>query len=248
MGDSIYVSASGAVSRLRQLEIVANNLANADTTGFKADRAVFHSALESAILGDEGRRIDGAPGRVFVSPGTSATHHGPGGVEPTGSLLDAAVHGPGYFAVETPDGVRYTRAGSFAPAADGTLVTPDGFAVLGEGGPINLGGAAGRIRANGEVTGAAGEVVGRLRVVEFDPADLARFQKEGRTLFRAPAEAVGIPTDAPELVEASLERSNVQTTHEMAVLMLLQRSYDAAMQALQSDDRATERLIEEVSE
>ena len=247
MGDSIYVSASGAVSRLRQLEVVANNLANADTTGFKADRAIFHSALESALLGPEGE-IAGAPGSVFVHPSESVTNHSAGGIQRTGSPLDVAIQGPGFFAVDTPAGVRYTRAGSFAVDGDGNLATPDGHPVLGEGGPISLGDEAGRITSSGEVTNDRGEVLGRLRVVEFSPEDLGILEKEGSTLFRAPAEAVGLPTDAPELIEGSLEGSNVSPIHEMAVLMLLQRSYEATMQVLQSDDQATESLIREVSE
>ncbi len=248
MGDSIYISASGAVSRLRQLEVVANNLANADTTGFKADRAVFHAALESALLDPEGRQLEGETARVFVLPRESATNHAFGGAQRTGAPLDVAIQGPGFFAVDTPAGVRYTRAGSFAVDRDGNLATPDGYAVLGEGGPISLGGRSGRIQASGEVVDEEGQLVDSLRVVEFDPADLPLLQKEGSSLFRAPAEIVGLPIESPQLLEASLERSNVQPVHEMAVLMLLQRSYDATMQILQTDDQATDRLIQEVSE
>jgi flagellar basal-body rod protein FlgG len=248
LGDSTYVSASGAVSRLRQLETVANNLANADTTGFKADRAVFHAALESALLDPEGRLTPGSSGRIFVAPSLMVTDHGRGNAQPTGAPLDVAIDGPGFFAIETPAGVRYTRAGSFAVGAGGNLANPDGYAVLGEGGPINLGGTTGRIRSSGEVVDAEGEVVGRLRIVEFAEEDLPSLEKEGSTLFRAPAEAVGIPSDDPALIEGSLERSNVSPVHEMAVLMLLQRSYEATMQILQSDDQATESLIREVSE
>lgn len=248
VGDSTYVSASGAVSRLRQLEVVANNLANADTTGFKADRAVFHAALESALQDPSGRDTPGAAARIFVTPAQMTTDHTRGGVQPTGSPLDVAIQGPGFFAVETPGGVRYTRAGSFGVGRDGNLATSDGHPVLGEGGPISLGGEGGRIRSNGDVANAQGEIVGRIRVVEFEPDALKGLAKEGGTLFQASAEVVGVPTDDPQLVEASLERSNVSPVHEMAVLMLLQRSYDATMQVLQSDDQATEALIREVSE
>lgn len=241
MGDALYVASSGAMARLRQLEAVANNLANADTVGFRRDRALF-----AALLGPELRRAGEAaadPARVFAAVDGMGFDRASGSIERTGAPLDAAIEGPGFFEVQTPAGPRYTRAGSFAVNADGEISTPDGLAVMGEGGPIAAGSRPVKIRASGEVVNDRGDVVGRLKVVTF-PED-APLQREGASRFAANG-AEPQPLPEPRLVEQSLERSNVQPVSEMASLVLLQRSFDAAMRAVANDDESTRRLIQEI--
>ena len=246
MSDELYVSTSGAVSRMTQLEILANNLANAETVGFKADHVVFETALESALRGQKGRPTPGAPGRSFVRTRQIATDFRSGGFDATGGPLDVAIEGPGFFAVETPSGVRYTRAGNFKVTPDGLLASMDGHPVLGDGGPISVGSRPVHIMRSGEVVDDRENILGRLRVERFDDPNL--LVKEGGNLFRAPPLAVGLPVDEPSLREGSLERSNVQPVHEVAVLMMLQRAFEANLQAIRSDDRTLERLIQEVSQ
>lgn len=245
MGQDLYVSASAAVSRLRQLETVSNNLANVDSVGFKADRTVFHAALASSLLSPDQRPIAGAPGRVFVATGDVRTDYQAGPLLRTGAPLDVAIDGPGFFAIETPAGVRYTRAGSFAVRPDGLLSTPLGHPVLGEGGTIEIGSRPIRIGASGEVSEEGGTTLGRLRVVEF--ADPAALSKEGGGLFRASDLTLAHDVERPSLFQGSVEGSNVKAVRELAVMMILQRSYDAAVRMLQADDQATERLLLEVS-
>lgn len=246
MGTELYVSTSGAVSRLEQLEITANNLANVDTLGFKADRPQFQSTLESQIRGADGGIASGAPARAFVEMTGVITNHEMGGVVGTGRDLDAAIEGPGFFAVETPGGTRYTRAGSFIVDADGMLSTLDGRPVLGEGGPIQVGTTQAVIQATGEVVDAQRNVLGRLRIEEFD--DPRMLKKEGANLFRAPPEAVGIPVENVRVLPGSVERSNVKAVEELATMMILQRQFDASMQVMQADDNATDQLIREFSQ
>lgn len=245
MGD-LYISTSGAVSRLHQLEIIANNLANVDTVGFKADRTQFQTVLESQILTVDGELAAGAPARAFVQINGTATDHSFGSVAHTGRDLDVAIEGPGFFAVETVGGTRYTRAGSFVVDVQGNLATLGGQPVLGESGPIQTGDSAARILASGNVVDRQGAVLGKLRVEEFEDPRL--LVKEGNNLFRAPPEAVGVPVAVTRLVPASVERSNVKAIRELATMMILQRSFDASMQALQSDDRSTDQLIREFSQ
>ena len=183
MGE-LYVSTSGAVSRLHQLEIVANNLANVDTLGFKADRTRFQSALVSQVQNPDGVPAAGAPARAFVQTQGVTTDHATGNVVATGRGLDAVIDGPGFFAVETNGGTRYTRAGSFIVDADGTITTLDGKPVLGEGGPIQVGGSVPTILASGAVVDAEDNELGRLRIDTF--ADPNTLVKEGTNLFRAP--------------------------------------------------------------
>lgn len=245
MGE-LYVSTSGAVSRLHQLEVVANNLANVDTLGFKADRTRFQSALVSQVQNMEGQEAAGAPARAFVQTHGVSTDHATGNVVTTGRGLDAVIDGPGFFAVETPGGVRFTRAGSFIVDAAGTITTLDGKPVLGEGGPIQVGGSVPTILASGAIVDAEDNELGRLRIDTF--ADPNLLQKEGTNLFRAPAGIEGVPSETTRLQPGSVERSNVQAIRELATMMILQRNFDATMQVLRSDDQATDQLLREFSQ
>lgn len=245
MSDSGFVSASGAVARLRQLEVVANNLANANTVGFKRDHTVFSAMLESRVAGPGGQPAAGAAGLVFVEPGSVSVDARPGNVVSTGSPLDVALLGEGFFEVETPEGVRLTRAGSFAIGPGGQLVSQQGHPVRGAGGaPIEVGERPIEITATGEVVDDQGQSVGRLGVVEVDPAALV---KDGRNLFRLGPEGFVVPVLDPRFAERSIEGSNVQPVHALAELMMIQRSFEASLQTLQADDGATQALIREIS-
>ncbi|NNL85026.1 MAG: flagellar basal-body rod protein FlgF [Myxococcales bacterium] len=246
MSDSFYISTAGAAARLKQLDIVANNLANMATSGFKSDRVVFDAALEGAIRSLDGTPAPGATGHVFGSAGASHFDPSRGSAVQTGRGLDAAIDGLGYFVVETPDGVRYTRAGSFNVSPVGELVTPSGDPVLGEGGPITVGSEAARIQADGSVVGDSGAEFGKLQVVEF--SDPAQLEKVGDAQFRAPADVVDLPVESPLLLPGAIEGSNVDPTRELATLMILQRSYEAAMQVMRSEDESVSRLLQEFSQ
>ncbi|MCP5067379.1 MAG: flagellar basal-body rod protein FlgF [bacterium] len=246
MGTELYVSTSGAIARFQQLESTANNLANVDTLGYKADRPQFQAALESQIRDTEGGLASGSPARSFVALAGVISDQSTGVIASTGRALDAAIDGPGFFAVETPAGIRYTRAGSFIVDAAGTLSTLDGRPVLGDGGPIQVGSTQAEIRASGEIVDSQGDVLGRLRVEEFD--DPRMLQKEGSNLFRAPPEAVGIPVGTVRMLPRSVERSNVKAVQELATMMILQRQFDASMQVMRADDSATDQLIREFSQ
>jgi len=246
VGSNLYISTSGAIARLRQLDTLANNLANTESTGFKADRAIFEVALEAQLDREPGNPTPGAAGGVYVGVNGTDFDRAPGPIRNTGAPLDVALDGPGYFAVEAPEGERYTRAGSFAIDRDNQLVTIEGRAVLGEGGPIVVSGSGIHIRSNGDVANAQGVVSGTLRIVDFeDPSVLS---KTGNGMLRAANGVTPEDVDAPVLIEKSLEGSNVQPVVELAALMTLQRAFEASMQAMQSEDQATERLIQEMSQ
>lgn len=245
MSDSFYISTAGAAARLKQLDIVANNLANMATSGFKADRVVFDAALEGALRSLDGQPAPGASGHVFGSVGSSHFDPSEGSAVKTGRGLDAAIDGAGYFVVETQEGVRYTRAGSFNVSPTGELVTASGDPILGEGGPITVGSEAARIQADGSVVGESGGNFGKLQVVEF--SDPGRLEKVGDAQFRAPADVVDLPVESPQILPGTVEGSNVDPTRELATLMILQRSYEAAMQVMRSDDESVSRLLQEFS-
>ena len=243
MSAALYLSGVGARARMSQLETVANNLANSDTPGYKADEPLFSAALGMAIEGERGRRYDGA--LQFV--GTPETHvrHDTGPVVRTGRTLDVAIQGAGFFLVQTPEGIRYTRSGAFAVNEAGQLAGPGGHALLGASGPIAVGAGGVRVERDGTVVSDAGAQLGRLQIEEF--LEPEKLQKRGESLFEAPLELVGLPVEAPQLEVASLEQANVKPVGELAKLLILQRAFDASMQSLSADDRASGRLMEELS-
>lgn len=245
MGSTVYIAASGAEARLRQLELVANNLANVHTDGFKADRSTFKAFFEGALADANGGETTGAAGGVYVSTADGGFDHSSGPIRRTGGALDVAIQGDGYFVVETDQGDRYSRAGSFMVNGAGQLVTARGNPVLGDAGPIEISGAGARILGNGDVV-ENGQVVGTLRLVEFEEKN--SMVKQGDGLFVAKDGIDPEDADRIALIEGSVESSNVQPTAEMANLVILQRAFEAAIQAMQQDDEATESLIQEISQ
>lgn len=216
MAGGIYVALSGMRTRAEQLDRLAADIANASTAGYKAERsaalavarpfaAVLDSAVDTASL----------PGKTDFRPGVIAT---------TGRDLDLAIDGRGFFAVETPAGPRYTRNGQFDRRADGTLVTTDGMAVLGEKGPIKLPNGQVSVLPDGTVT-AGGVAAGKLQVVDFDDYQGLGREEAGR--FRSPA-GTSPRAASQRLVRAgALEQANVSVVERMASLSEVSRGFDA---------------------
>jgi flagellar basal body rod protein FlgG len=228
---------------MTQLEMVANNLANADTPGYKADEPLFAAALGMALEDEVGRRYEGA--LQFVSTPETRVRHETGSLARTGRTLDVAIQGPGFFLVQTPEGIRYTRAGAFTVNENGELAGPGGSPLLGAAGPIKVGSTGARVERDGRVVSDAGATLGKLQIEEF--LEPERLQKQGDSLFAAPLDLVGLPVESPQLEVGSLEQSNVRAVHELAKLLILQRAYDASMQALAADDAASRLLIQELN-
>lgn len=244
MSGNLYVAAAAALARGRELDVVANNLANVDTTGFKRNETSFEAVLASSLQGVDGTPTPGETGRVFVRESAVGTDFKRGGAQMTGGPLDVVIDGEGFFEVQTPSGLRYTRAGAFVIDAQGQLTTPEGFVLQGDGGPLSVGDRPAAFTAAGELLDDANESLGRLKVVRFE--NLAGMEKEGSNVFRAPAGEAPQSVETPEFVPGAVERSNVDSVRELASLVMLQRAYDTAMQIVSADDRATQRLMQEI--
>jgi flagellar basal body rod protein FlgG len=239
----IYVSASGAIARLHDLDVVANNLANVDTTGFRRDLTIFEVAVQSALRDVDRETVPGSPGSAMTGISASTSDYGSGPITQTGKPLDVAILGPGWFEVETPDGLRYTRAGAFAVDPEQRIVTPDGHPVLGPGGPLQAGAGIPELLASGDLVDSTGASLGRLKLVDFERVGL--LVKDGHNFYRA-LDGAGPIDIEPQLAARSIERSNVSAVSEMSRLVILQRAFDASMQILQQQDRSTERLLREI--
>lgn len=229
----IYVAMNGARNALEAQATVAHNIANSSSSGFRAQL----NALRAVHLFGEGM-----PTRSYTVDSTVGTDFRPGTIQQTGRALDAAIMGKGFFAVQLPDGSEgYTRAGGFTVGAGGQLESPQGYPVLGDGGPIAIPPDANiAIAKDGTVTASppngrgAINVLGRLKLVNPPEADLARAE---HGLFRlqsgGDAAADGTVTVAPSAIEGS----NVNAVEQLIALINHARAFETHMKLLQGADQ-----------
>ena len=233
MSSGIYIAAAGAVAQSTALDATANNIANATTAGFRGDRVTFREALATAR----------SPDVELVGAGTTRVDSQAGALTATENPLDLALDGDGYFGVQTPGGPRYTRAGNFQLDDQRNLVTPDGFAVRGEGGaPINVPADATSVAVGLDGTVSAdGAELGKLELVRFAPTQVKR---EGGTLFSA----TGKPTtgDPPKVRSGMLEASNVNIVRGMVDLVKVSRTYESLMRMIQGYHDVESRAAREL--
>jgi flagellar basal-body rod protein FlgF len=219
--NALLVGLSRQMALRRELDVIANNMANVSTTGFKARSARFSEFVMPVAKDDNFLRPDRRLSYV-IDQGTPIDQTS-GPIERTGNPLDAAVRGEGYFVVQTPSGDRYTRSGAFEINSKGELVTQQGHRVTGDNGPIVLapGETGVRMSADGTVSTDQGQR-GKLRLVKF--ANPQSIRSEGDNLFSstAPAQPVG---PSGQIEPGALERSNVKPILEMSRLLDVQRTY-----------------------
>ena len=214
MSGGAYSALSGMRARLGELDRIASDLANVSTAGYKSERIGVSSAERKEFAPMLDAAVDAVVGstKVDLTPGVMKT---------TGNELDVAIDGRGFFAIETPAGVRYTRTGSFSRRADGLLVTAQGETVLGDGGEIRLGKGAVTIEGNGTVR-SGGQVVGQLQLADFADADLIR---ESGARFR-PVMGAEVQPFEGSLVSGAIEQSNVSVVDRMIALTEVTRGFE----------------------
>lgn len=219
MDSILYTAASGMIARQRDLEVVSNNLANASVEGFRPE-GTFYEVWRR--VGGPGGSREGAVNSGVQVPRTFTSTQ-PGAIITTGGPLDLAIEGPAFFAVDTPNGPRYTRAGAMHAGADGTLLTASGSPVLGDSGPIVLPQGRVEIGADGRIS-VEGSDVGTLRLARIGPEDLL---KEGNNLYRLRPGAVEQSADPSDAVrQGSLEAPAVNPVEELIKLVAAQRAFE----------------------
>lgn len=229
MSTGIWMAASGASSQMTAVDATANNLANATTPGYKAEQAVFQEHLIHAMFSGRAQKEMRYNGVAHVAADMRS-----GPLTVTQRPLDVAIDGEGFFAVQTPRGERFTRAGGFQMGPQGTLVTVQGYAVLDAGGiPISLPTDAGEV-AIGEdgVIRVGGEDAGQLRVVNFE--DVSGLEKEGDQLFRTTARSGAPQAMAAVLHGGALELPNVSVVKGMTDLVSATRAFEALEKAVEA--------------
>jgi len=222
-----------ASRKLTQLDFVANNIANASTTGFKSEHLYYAMKGKSA---QEGASME-------LGSTVSRMDHSQGTVTLTGNVMDMAIEGDGYFTIQTKNGNVYSRNGSFLLNKDNELVTPRGDYVLGDSGKIVISGGNISVDKDGSIS-ADGDFVGKLKISSFkDPHALSR-SSDGRFVDNGKA---GVRSAGDYKISGShLEMSNVNAVKEMADMMEIQRtfeSYQKVILTLQDMDKISTNRI-----
>jgi len=220
MENALLIGLSRQIALHRELEVVANNIANMSTTGYKADGSVFEEFLSpSARHG----HFPGVHQRLSYVHDRATWHDfKPGPIQRTGNPLDVAIDGNAFLVVQTPRGERYTRNGALQINATGQLVTSEGYEVQGDGGPIQLQSTDanvsiaedGSIRVREGSNTKSDSTRGKLRLVRFE--QVGRLQKDGSSLFAAPNGVVALAADKVRVIQGAVEQSNVRGVAEMS--------------------------------
>lgn len=248
MQNAVLVGLSRQMALARELDVVANNVANLDTTGYKAGGSLFEEYLSTNARADEtGSRVS------FVRDRGVWHDMSQGPVERTGNPLDVAVDGSGFLVVQTPRGDRYTRNGSMQINPSGQLVTSEGYPVLGDGGPITLQPSDREVSISRdgtlsvrEGTSKVDSVRGKIKLVTFDNPQ--RLQKDGNGTFNAAGGAQPQPAAKGGLLQGSIEKSNVRGVVEMSRMIEITRSYTNIASILQQQADMSQSAIDKLAE
>lgn len=241
----LYLSASGAEAQSRRMEIIANNIANVDTPGFKSEMAVMRARYAQDILDGNALAGDGSlpnmGGGVWLE--NTVTNFAPGPLKSTGSPTDMAIDGDAFFVVQR-DGEKYlTRAGNFTFNEQGQLVTSQGYPVLSEnGGPIAVNrDYPWRLEQGGVI---AQEGLGRVPLMLRKPASLGDLAHAGENFFLPLARTKAVPAEERRVQNGFLEMSNANPTTAMLDMIQTSRAFEANINLIQNQDNMTGTLLD----
>jgi flagellar basal-body rod protein FlgG len=236
----IYKSASGMIPRLKKQEITANNIANASTPGFKKD-SVFLNELSRARSAKMPVRSE------WQTPMIDQiyTDYSQGTFQKTGNPLDIAIEGGGFFVLQSPDGesTMFSRNGNLSIDMEGFLINSEGFRVLGEGGPINVGAGTVAVNESAEVQ-VDGNAVGSLQVVDFP--DKSTLVKVGNTGFVVDETIEPVPATGFSVRQGFLERANMDVIREMVGMIISMRHFESGSKSMQIQDESLGTLYNQV--
>ncbi len=246
----LYRAASGMMAAQHRNDVVADNLANVNTPGYKKDQGIAKTFEQELLVRIENASA-GVPNAASIFPvgmvnsgvvlDQVVTVFSTGALTQTDSPTDLALEGPGFFTVSTPNGLRYTRSGSFRVDEAGSLVTGQGYQVMGTNGPVNgLPESNFTVLSDGSVQ-ASGQTINKLAIADFAPGMLL---KEGDNLFSAQGQPIGDQNF--RVKQKFLEQSNVDTAEEMVNMMSALRGYEANQKVIQTMDASLEKAANEI--
>lgn len=242
MENTIYVGLSRQLALQEHMQIVSNNIANMTTAGYRGQNMMF-----TEYLSNPRGKVDNPkdPLSMVLDYGQYQTTR-PGPIKNTGNPLDVALSGPGFFGVQTKDGLQYTRAGNFALNANGELVTAAGLPVAGSGGGaivVPRGVREVKIAEDGTVSTDQGQV-GQLMITEFD--NLQELDPAGDNTYKA--KNAGRPATDTKVMQGMVEGSNVQPVVEMSRMIEISREYQSIQRMLQTEHDRQRTTIQRLSQ
>ncbi len=250
MENALLIGLSRQMVLERQMDVVANNVANVNTNGFKADKSLFQEYLKTGAHEDNFIGRDRAVS--YVLDNGTFKDFSQGATEQTKNPLDVAIDGSGFLVVQTAAGERYTRDGGLQINNQGQLVTPAGDPVLGSSGPIVFQPTDHdiSIASDGNITVLEGvnrinSVRGKLRIVSF--ANAQRLQKEGTNLYSA-GTATAQPDTTSKVQQGFIEKSNVNSVTEMSRMIEVTRTYTQIANMLQQQSDLNKSAIEKLAD
>ncbi len=247
MSGAIYMAAAGAMAYEKRMQVISNNLANINTSGFKKDKGHFQiidspdsikKDLEKNSISKEKQQPP-----LWLQFETK-TDFSAGSLKHTGNPLDLALEGDGFFCIKTEQGTQYTRNGNFSLDQDGMLVTMDGLSVMGDGGPINIAGDTFTVDVKGNIS-VDGNAVDTIKIVEFQKQDALK--KTGNSMFAiADNNAVESRVENTGVSQGFIELSNVNAIRMMTEMIEVLRGYESYQKAIKTADEANAKAINDV--
>ena len=240
MDNTKYIALSRQMALWKQMNVVSNNVANMNTTGYKQEDAIF-STFVAQTMNAKGM---GKEPVYFTQDFATYNNFMEGALVETGNSLDVALQGDGFFAVETDNGISYTRKGNFTLDNNGMIVTTDGYPVLSQqNAPLFIAPTEKEIMIteDGSVATENG-VIGQLQIVKF--ADNQKLLKKANTMFDNVDGNQMTTADNVRVIHRSLEKSNVNSVEEMTKLIQLQRSYEFVQQMIDEEHERLSNTIE----
>lgn len=235
METATYTALSRQTALLREMQLIANNIANANTTGYRQEGMIFS---EFVRLADGDQEVAMSAGRIAL------TSFAQGALEQTQGTFDFAIEGEGFFLVDTPSGQRLTRGGAFSTSGDGTLTTFDGYPVLDAGGaPIFIPPNATISVAVDGTLGVDGQPIGQIGIVR--PLDPQAMKREGGVMFSA--DSGFEPVEVPRVMQGFVEASNVDPILQIARMVEVQRAYEMGQSFVEREDERIGKAIEAIT-
>ncbi len=233
MGIGIDVAVQGMALKERELELIANNLSNSNTAGFREQRIAF----ESSLLKQQ-TDARGVTEKIYFPEATSLTSFVPGAYLSTGNSLDVAIQGEGFFEVQTDQGAFYTRNGALSLDAQGRLVTSTGASIMGAEGNLEIK-TPGKIQisSKGDITNN-GESVGRLKVVRFQ--NLKNLKPVGNNLYTT----IDSPEtlESPSVLQGRIEGSNATLVQNLGKMIEVSRQYETYQRVIKTHERMDQEI------
>ena len=244
MDNSLLVSLSQQLAAYRAMDVIANNLANTSTPGFKREAAKFEEYISHVRPAEDQK---GPQTLSFVKDAGVLRDVGQGELTATGSPYDFAINGKGFFTVQTPQGMRYTRDGHFSLNQDGVLVTSDGYPVQGDGGAITVTPSDGQVSVGPDgiissILNGASNQIGKLQVMGF--ADERAMVKQGANLYSTTEAAT--PVTNSTIAQGMLESSNVSPVIEISHMVQVMRAYQMTATMTNSEEELMRQAIDKL--